>query len=1191
MTCVNRFIVTRTYRATDECGNSATCAQTITVFDNIPPSLTCPANVTVQCANQVPAVNTAAITSTDNCGGTSTITHVGDVITNQTCVNRFILTRTYRATDACGNSATCAQVITVFDNTPPSITCPPNVTVQCANQVPPVNTASVITSDNCAGGTTVTHVGDVITNMTCINRFTLTRTYRSTDACGNSATCAQVITVFDNTPPVITFDDPLLVGVPNGDTVEVQCFGQDPEWDLPLFDENIVNVTDNCAGPVTVDFDQILLDEGDCDIDGYILRYRLTWTATDACGNSSSKFVFLELIDTIPPVIFGVPEDITVNCDEIPEPPALVYATDECLCACIILFNETDPVPGCQDGQVIIRSWTAEDDCGNVTVETQNITLIDNEGPELVIMQPELMGLPDGTILEYTCNEGGIPGFFDLLNAESVSSPVTCGTTGIITFNDEIHVANNCKFWGYVENRIYTWEAVDHCGNTSSLTIIARLIDTEDPTLVGVPDTTCIGDPSLALVEVVDNCDNASVIYWDVEIPNPCGDGTAFRRTYEGFDDCGNTVRDTAILIPNDESRPLIEFVNPILADLEPGEVLVMDCIGQDDRYTLFGAEDVRVSDDCMGGMSLTFTEKLLEGGNCSDGVLAVVQLIWTATDACGNRTELLVTVNIMDTTSPEFINFEAEITIGCDDQLPELFASDNCGHAAIIFNVDIIPGPCIYQYDVIRHLTATDPCGNTTVRIQTIHVGDGSGPIIEGVVEEICDDLSIPEVTAFDPCADEFVEVTMTQDTLDVPCSDGLVIERVWTAIDACGNIREIHQRIIMGDETPPEIQVPSYSIIRRYVDNAFNLVFLSQDDLIQKLNALDETSVFVIDNCDQEIEPVFTLDIIYSDNCAEDGFFERRTYSWVATDICGNSDAISFTVDIMDDIAPVFPNEPNDTVIICAQLPVAPDLIAEDPAQPVQIEFTESIEPGDGPSVFIVIRKWVATDACGNVAVATQRIIWIPDTFLDCDIILPGVVECNTHGVVISSDVSGGIGPFTYLWEITGEKCFIQGGQGTPEIIIYVGFSEVEISLTVTDAYGCTAVCTATLNCLNFAGNLNIVSPEIINLESNSGPVLPVPYTGGNMEDNVLQHFNLWPNPAKESVTLSFDSSIDHEVQFTLTNFLGQIVLSDKIQAVKGFNSRKLDVSHLPEGGYLMQVVAEKEMRTKILVLLQNE
>ena len=94
---------------------------TITVKDVEAPTITCPAAVTVSCAADVPAVNIAAVVAQDNCSGV-TVTHVDDVISNKTCTNRFTLTRTYKATDASGNSATCTQTITVNDVTPPQIT-------------------------------------------------------------------------------------------------------------------------------------------------------------------------------------------------------------------------------------------------------------------------------------------------------------------------------------------------------------------------------------------------------------------------------------------------------------------------------------------------------------------------------------------------------------------------------------------------------------------------------------------------------------------------------------------------------------------------------------------------------------------------------------------------------------------------------------------------------------------------------------------------------------------------------------------------------------------------------------------------------------------------------------------------------------------------------------------------------------
>lgn len=1184
MTCANRFTLTRTYRATDECGNSSTCNQTITVFDNTPPMITCPANITVQCANQVPAPNTGLVVSSDNCAGATTVTHVGDVITNMTCVNRFTLTRTYRATDVCGNSATCNQVITVFDNTPPTITCPANITVQCAALVPPNNPATVITSDNCGGSPVVTFVSDVITNMTCINRFTLTRTYRSTDACGNSATCAQVITVFDNTPPVIEFADVLIDDIPPGGTLEVQCFGQDPEWELPVFDENSVDVTDNCAGNITVTFSQVLIDEGDCEVDGYINRYRLTWNATDACGNSSSAFIFMELIDTIPPVIEGVPADTIVNCDEIPEPPT-VFATDECLCACVILFEQSDPAPGCQDGQVITRTWTATDDCGNETVEVQFITLVDEEGPVLEIMLPELAGITQDTTFEYTCNEGGIPAFFDELSAEWVSSPVSCGGLPVISFTSNTLTPRNCKFFGYVEQRKYEWIGVDQCGNQTTLSVTVHLIDNEPPVLVGVPEMACIGE-EIENVEAIDNCGNGAVIYWDVPIPNPCGDGMAMRRTYEGFDPCGNTVRDTTIMIPNDHAHPLMEFINPILADLEPGEMLQMDCDAENGQFTSFGTGDVRVEDACFGGVTITFTETVLQEGDCTNGEsVALLELSWLASDVCGNLSELVVMARISDQTPPMFIDTDDDITIGCNDELPDFFAVDNCGEVTMTTQDSIIPGDCEFEYTMLRELTATDECGNVNVMLQTIHVGDGSGPILEGVVEELCDDVSIPEVTAFDPCAGVFVEVSMTEDTLDLSCRDGFVLERIWTAFDVCGNSTEVVQHIVVGDESAPEILIPTHSVIRRFIDiPEIQLINLSQGDIMNLLNELDDASIFVTDDCDQVIVPEFFVNITYAEDCEEEGFFEHRVYTWIATDVCGNSTSISFEVDIMDDIAPAISDVPEDTTIICQQLPPAPGITTEDHAEPVTVEYTQTIIETPMGGVFVVVRTWVATDACGNSSSASQTINWIPDTFLECDIVLPSEVECNSHGILIESDISGGLGALTYMWEIEGEKCFIQEGQGTPSILIYVGWSDVEITLTVTDEFGCVSTCSIVLPCVDPVETVIGTEPQSRNTGSSNVPGLNT-FTKG-----YLDNLSLWPNPTNGNVNFSFESPIEQDIRISLTDMMGQEIMSKIIPAHKGLNTRKIESAQFPEGSYLLQIVSQHESHSKVLVILHN-
>jgi hypothetical protein len=179
------------------------------VFANIQPHcrcdapvITCPGPTTVSCASEVPAANTASVTLTDGCGGALTKTHVGDVVSNQTCANRYIITRTYRGSDACGNTATCSQTITVNDQTPPTLNCPATVNLNCNPTSWPAGTATA--TDNCTGTVTVTSVLNNDESGAGCSK-TRTRTYTATDVCGNTATCTQTYTyTIDTQGPSIT---------------------------------------------------------------------------------------------------------------------------------------------------------------------------------------------------------------------------------------------------------------------------------------------------------------------------------------------------------------------------------------------------------------------------------------------------------------------------------------------------------------------------------------------------------------------------------------------------------------------------------------------------------------------------------------------------------------------------------------------------------------------------------------------------------------------------------------------------------------------------------------------------------------------------------------------------------------------------------------------------------------------------
>src|SRR5262249_29182033 len=154
------------------------------VSDTTSPVITSiPADATVGCASTVPAPNDGAVAATDACGGTPVITHSDQTVPGA-CVNKFVVKRTYTATDACGNSSSQIQTITVSDTNAPAISSiPGDVTVQCASAVPAANDGAVVATDACGGTPVISHSDQTIPG-TCANKYVVKRTYTATDVCG-----------------------------------------------------------------------------------------------------------------------------------------------------------------------------------------------------------------------------------------------------------------------------------------------------------------------------------------------------------------------------------------------------------------------------------------------------------------------------------------------------------------------------------------------------------------------------------------------------------------------------------------------------------------------------------------------------------------------------------------------------------------------------------------------------------------------------------------------------------------------------------------------------------------------------------------------------------------------------------------------------------------------------------------------
>src|SRR5207249_403351 len=135
-------------------GNASTCSFTVTVLDNQPPQITCPANRTVNTAPSGCTSNvTFAVSATDNC----TVTNISSSPASGFAFPVGTTTVTSTARDSSGNASTCSFTVTVLDNQPPVLSGlpAPTLSVQCLTNVPAA--ATVTANDNCDGSVTVTY--------------------------------------------------------------------------------------------------------------------------------------------------------------------------------------------------------------------------------------------------------------------------------------------------------------------------------------------------------------------------------------------------------------------------------------------------------------------------------------------------------------------------------------------------------------------------------------------------------------------------------------------------------------------------------------------------------------------------------------------------------------------------------------------------------------------------------------------------------------------------------------------------------------------------------------------------------------------------------------------------------------------------------------------------------------------------
>ncbi len=305
--------------------------------------------------------------------------------------------------------------------------------------------------------------------------YTITVTWTANDACNNSSQKTQTITVVPDTQtPSITVPPPLVL-----DCGDINATN-DPS--IQILDWlGSASASDNCDTDPELTYDFNMSELNICAPATYAIT--VTWTATDACNNSTQKTQTITVVpDTQQPTLIA-PPNLTLSCTQNSLTTFLMIldwldnytVSDNCTKKPTVTYGFSSTTFNYCTGDDIVVTWTAMDNCGNMKTATSTLQINKDAAP--ILTCPADFILKCGPVVFGTpvVTDGCSPG----ITAEIVSTTINPGINGT-----KIH----CR----------TWKAVDACGNTSTcsqcITVLPPLTVDAGPdkmVYLGFPDSAC----------------------------------------------------------------------------------------------------------------------------------------------------------------------------------------------------------------------------------------------------------------------------------------------------------------------------------------------------------------------------------------------------------------------------------------------------------------------------------------------------------------------------------------------------------------------------------------------------------------------------------------------------------------------------------------------------------------------------
>ncbi|GEM_PF-579658 len=388
---------TVTYEASDACGNTSQCTTTITVEDQIAPTVICTGFTVASVASTGEATvyaNLLDAGSYDHCciqdyavkraNQPNSAFSPSLLVTCADLPGSAVLV-TLRVMDCHGNSNTCEVTVNVHDELPPVVVPPNDVVVDCNTDLSNLSLfGQPAVTDNCSFTLTET----ATPSISSCGDGTLTRVFTATDPSGNITSAQQVIHLVNQTPWNATGNQIIWPF----DYQSQACSGESLEpFDLPYPFNGPTLLGQNGCESVAVNYeDQIFwIAEPAC------YKIERTWTILDWCQYQTNAnngvgtwthIQTIEVTDNQAPVFVNPPANIMASsgtgCNgnvTLPLPQVSDCSNHVTITASGALGNgfSFQNVPA----GVYPMTFTANDGCGNSSQHSFTVSVGDTGAP------------------------------------------------------------------------------------------------------------------------------------------------------------------------------------------------------------------------------------------------------------------------------------------------------------------------------------------------------------------------------------------------------------------------------------------------------------------------------------------------------------------------------------------------------------------------------------------------------------------------------------------------------------------------------------------------------------------------------------------------------------------------------------------------------------------------------------------